>query len=64
MKGNNKGQNVAQRDKLSSTNKDHMLRIRVTAEERERFTRNAKEKGFKSVSDYVRSLVSLTDEEE
>lgn len=39
-------------------NKDIMLRVRVTAEEREKFTVMAKEKGFKSVSEYIRSLVA------
>lgn len=39
-------------------NKDIMLRVRVTAEEREKFTVIAKEKGFKSVSEYIRSLVA------
>lgn len=43
-------------------NKDIMLRVRVTAEEREKFTVMAKEKGFKPVSEYIRSLVA--DEEE
>ena len=43
-------------------NKDIMLRVRVTAEEREKFTVMAKEKGFKSVSEYIRSLVADKEE--
>ena len=39
-------------------NKDIMIRVRVTAEEREKFTVMAKEKGYKSVSEFIRSLVA------
>lgn len=35
-----------------------MIRVRVTSDEREKFTKMAKEKGFKSVSEYIRSLVA------
>ncbi len=43
---------------VNKVKKDIMLRVRVTAEEREKFTVIAKEKGFKSVSEYIRSLVA------
>jgi len=39
-------------------NKDYMIRVRVTKEEHEKFARKAAENGYKSVSDYVRSLIS------
>ncbi|HRR77938.1 MAG TPA: hypothetical protein P5191_14195 [Ruminococcus sp.] len=43
---------------VNKVKKDIMLRVRVTSEEREKFTVIAKEKGFKSVSEYIRSLVA------
>ena len=49
---------MANKKNPEQVNKDIMLRVRVTLEERERFTINAKEKGFKSVSEYIRSLVA------
>lgn len=39
-------------------NKDYMIRVRVTKEEHEKFTKKAAENGYKSVSDYVRTLIS------
>ena len=38
-------------------NKDYMIRVRVTKEEHDQFVKKATENGYKSVSDYVRSLI-------
>ncbi len=38
--------------------KNYMIRVRVTEEEHDRFTKQATEKGYKSVSEYIRSLVT------
>ena len=38
-------------------NKDHMIRVRVTKDEHSRFMEKAAENGFKSVSDYIRTLI-------
>ena len=35
-----------------------MIRVRVTKEEHEKFTKKAEENGYKSVSDYVRTLIA------
>lgn len=45
------------KNKPARINKDCVIRIRVTAEEREEFLKKSVEKGYKSVSDYIRSLV-------
>ena len=42
--------------------KDFMIRVRVTSAEREMFMKQSKEKGYRTVSDYIRSL--LDDESE
>lgn len=39
-------------------NKDYMIRVRVTKEEHDKFMKKATENGYKSVSDYVRTLIS------
>lgn len=39
-------------------NKDLMIRVRVTKEEHDKFMKKAAEKGYKSVSDYVRTLIA------
>lgn len=49
---------MANKKNSDRVNKDIMIRVRVTAEEREKFTVMAKEKGYKSVSEYIRSLVA------
>lgn len=49
---------MASRINPNHVNKDCIIRVRVTAEERERFQKQAKEKGYKSVSDYIRSLAT------
>lgn len=38
-------------------NKDHLIRVRVTKEEHDRFMEKAVKKGYKSVSDYIRTLI-------
>ena len=38
--------------------KDVVIRARVTAEERDRFEKKAKELGFSTVSDMIRSLIA------
>lgn len=37
--------------------KDHVIRFRVTESEHAAFTHQAKEKGFDTVSDYLRALI-------
>jgi len=37
-------------------NKDQMLRVRVAPQDKERIEKNAADKGFSSVSDYIRSV--------
>ena len=39
-------------------NKDKLIRVRVTQEEHDRFMKQAIEKGYKSLSDYIRTLIS------
>ena len=39
-------------------NKDKLIRVRVTKEEHETFMRKAAENGYRSVSDYVRTLIA------
>ena len=39
-------------------NKDYMIRVRVTKEEHDKFMKKAAENGYKSVSDYVRTLIA------
>ena len=39
-------------------NKELMIRVRVTKEEHDKFTKKAEENGYKSVSDYVRTLIA------
>lgn len=53
---------MANKKKTDKATKNVMLRVRVTADEREMFSKLAEEKGYRSVSDYIRSLVA--DEED
>ena len=39
-------------------NKDKLIRVRVTQEEHDRFMKQATENGYKSLSDYIRTLIS------
>lgn len=38
-------------------NKEHMIRVRVTNAEHEKFIQRAKEYGYRSVSEFIRSLI-------
>lgn len=38
-------------------NKDFMIRVTVTTEEHEKFIQRAKENGYRTVSEYIRSLI-------
>lgn len=38
-------------------NKDRLIRVRVTKEEHKRFMEKASENGYRSVSDYIRTLI-------
>lgn len=39
-------------------NKDVMIRVRVTADEREKFNVMAEKNGYRTISEYIRSLVA------
>ena len=39
-------------------NKDFVIRVRVTDYEHKKFINKAKENGYKSVSDFIRSLIA------
>ncbi len=39
-------------------NKDFVIRVRVTDCEHQKFIKRAKENGYKTVSDYIRSLIA------
>lgn len=43
--------------------KSFMIRVRVTTQEHEQFVKNAKENGYASVSEYIRSLVAKKPDE-
>lgn len=47
--------NVKKPDRI---NKEYMIRVRVTRAEHEKFVELAKEKGYRSVSGFIRSLVT------
>lgn len=49
---------MANKKNPDRANKEFMIRVRVTAEERDKFVKLSIEKGYKSVSDYIRSLVA------
>lgn len=39
-------------------NKDYTIRVRVTKEEHDKFMKKSAKNGYKSVSDYVRTLIA------
>ncbi len=39
-------------------NKDFVIRVRVTDYEHKKFIKRAKENGYKTVSDFIRSLIA------
>ena len=49
---------MANKKNPDGINKELMIRVRVTKEEHEKFTKKAEENGYKSVSDYVRTLIA------
>ena len=49
---------MANKKNPDKINKDKLIRVRVTKEEHEKFTKKAEENGYKSVSDYVRTLIA------
>lgn len=57
-----KAEKVDSSRKKERVNKDYVIRARVTAEERERFEKKAKELGFSTVSDMIRSLIADDDQ--
>jgi len=49
--------------KPDRVNKEFMIRVRVTNEEHEKFVKLAKENGYRSVSEFIRSLIADEPEE-
>ena len=49
---------MARKKDPNRVNKDIMIRVRVTAEERKRFTVMAEKNGYRTISEYIRSLVA------
>ena len=49
--------------KKKRDNKDFIIRARVTAKERALFEKKAKERGFSTVSEMIRSLIADTDDQ-
>lgn len=45
-------------------NKDLMIRVRVTIDEREKFFYLAQKHGYRTVSEYIRSLLQEKDEQD
>ncbi len=50
--------------KKKRMNKEYVIRARVTAEERELFEKKARERGFSTVSEMIRSLIADPDDSE
>lgn len=48
---------MAKKKNPDRTLKDHVIRLRVTKEEHDKFMNKAYENGYKSVSDYIRTLI-------
>lgn len=49
---------MANKKNPDRVNKEFMIRVRVTNEEHEEFVRRAKENGYQSVSEFIRSLIA------
>lgn len=49
---------MANKKDPSRNNKEFMIRVRVTNEEHEKFIKRAKENGYRSVSEFIRSLIA------
>lgn len=54
---------MANKKNPDRVNKDFMIRVRVTNEEHEEFIKRAKEHGYRSVSEFIRSLIADEQEE-
>lgn len=48
---------MANKKNPNKINKDFMIRVRVTNSEHEEFVKRAKENGYRSVSEFIRSLI-------
>lgn len=48
---------MANKKNPDKINKDFMIRVRVTNSEHEEFVKRAKENGYRSVSEFIRSLI-------
>lgn len=48
---------MANKKNPDRVNKDFMIRVRVTNEEHEKFIQRAKENGYRTVSEFIRSLI-------
>jgi len=49
---------MANKKNPDRVNKEFMIRVRVTNEEHEEFVRRAKENGYRTVSEFIRSLIA------
>lgn len=49
---------MANKKDPSRNNKEFMIRVRVTNEEHEKFIKRAKENGYRTVSEFIRSLIA------
>jgi hypothetical protein len=54
---------MANKKDPSRNNKEFMIRVRVTNEEHEKFIKRAKENGYRTVSEFIRSLIADEPEE-
>ena len=49
---------MANKKDPSRNNKEFMIRVRVTNEEHEKFIKRAKENGYRTVSEFICSLIA------
>jgi Arc/MetJ-type ribon-helix-helix transcriptional regulator len=49
---------MANKKNPDRVNKEHIIRVRVTNEDHEEFIKRAKENGYRSVSEFIRSLIA------
>lgn len=49
---------MANKKNPERVNKDFMIRVRVTNAEHEEFVKRAKENGYRTVSEFIRSLIA------
>ena len=55
---------MANKKNPDRVNKDFMIRVRVTTAEHEKFIEKAKENGYRSMSEFIRSLIADEPEEQ